>query len=58
MKYKHWEMIAVDLIYMDKEPVTLAVLPRDTELGAWMDANIKRSPGEHRFVYTYNITVH
>jgi len=58
-KAKPWEAIAVDLVYRDKDPVTVAVLPRDyPDLSEWLSANIKRPiPGEHCFVYTYDVTL-
>jgi len=58
-KAKPWEAIAVDLVYRDKDPVTVAVLPRDfPNLEDWLTFNIKRpTPGTHVFVYTYDITL-
>ena len=58
-KVKPWEGIAVDLVYRDKDPVTVAVLPRDIDLSTWLPQNIERPKlGEHCFVYTYDVTLH
>lgn len=59
-KAKPWEMVAVDLVYRDKDPVTVVVLSRDyPDLEGWIRANIKHpNSGEHVFVYTYDVTLH
>lgn len=55
-KPKPWEGVAVDLVYRDKDPVTLAVLPRDIDLAEWLTHNVERPKlGEHCFVYTYDV---
>lgn len=59
LKVKPWECVAVDLVYRDKDPVTVAVLPRNTDLSAWLPQNVERPKiGEHCFVYTYDVTLH
>ena len=59
-KINSWEGLAVELVYRDRDPVTIAVLPRQgIDLMEWMNQNIKRPQiGEHFFVYTYDVTVH
>lgn len=60
-KAKPWEFVAVDLIYRDKEPVTIALLPADyPDLEGWMHQHVKRPlPGEPLFFgYTYYVTLH
>lgn len=60
IKAKPWEGLAVDLVYRDKDPVTVAVLPRDhPDLADWLGKNVPRpDPNEHVFVYTYDVTIH
>lgn len=59
-KAKPWEGIAVDLVYQNKDPLTVAVLPRDCpDLSDWLTKNVEHPKlGEHAFVYTYNVTIH
>lgn len=59
-KVKSWEGLAIDLVYRDKDPVTVAVLQKDhPNLEGWISKNIKRpSPTEVCFVYTYDVTIH
>ena len=60
VKVKPWEGLAVDLVYRDKDPVTIAVLSRQRpDLEQWLSRNIERPKfGEPFFVYTYEVTVH
>jgi hypothetical protein len=57
---RSWEFIAIDLVYRDKDPVTVAILPRNyPDLSAWLTQNVERPKiGEHVFVYTYDVTLH
>lgn len=57
---KSWEGIAIDLVYRDKDPVTVAVVPRNiADLSGWIVRNVEHPKlGEHCFVYTYNVVLH
>jgi len=56
MKAKPWEAKAVDLIYKDKDPVTVGVVPRDLlDIAAWLNTHIKLGPNEHAYVVTYDV---
>ena len=59
-KVRPWEGLAVDLVYRDKDPVTIAVLSRHMpDLEQWLSRNVERPKlGELCFVYTYEVTVH
>lgn len=55
-KYKPYEYTAIDLVYKDKDPVTIAVVPRDTDLSIWLPQHVAQpKTGEHFFVYTYDV---
>lgn len=58
-KAKSWEYTAVDLVYLNKDPVTIAVVPRGTDLDTWIAQNVEKPKlGEHCFIYTSDITLH
>ena len=61
-KSKHYEGVAVDILYLDtaKEPLTVAVVPRDEPLQEWLETNLPRHkmPPDTAMVYTYNVTIH
>jgi hypothetical protein len=60
-KFQPWEFLAIDLIYIDKDPVTIALIPRGTpDLSKWMEDNIRPpvGPSQHIGVYAWPITLH
>ena len=59
MKTKLWEYTAIDILYKDNDPETVAVLPRDyPNVHDWIRKNIEHpKANEHCFVYTYPVTL-
>ena len=60
--HKPWEFVAVDIIYRDveKEALTLAVVPRSVDLAEWLNAHLPASKmqPDAAMLYTYDITLH
>jgi len=43
-KFQPWEMLAIELVYIDKDPVTIALIPRGTpDLPKWIEEHVKPS---------------
>lgn len=60
-KAQPWEYLAIDLIYLNKEPVTIALVHRDTRnMDAWIKEHVKPTdkPLTHIGVYAWPVTLH
>ena len=57
--HKHYEAVAVDIFYRDvnKEPLTVAVIPRDASIKDWLDEHIPihKMPPDAAMIFTYNV---
>jgi len=60
LKYQPWEFLAIDLVYLDKDPVTVALVPRTTvDVYQWLQEHLKPATQPHRHVgvYAYPVTL-
>jgi len=60
-KFQPWEMLAIELVYIDKDPVTIALIPRGTpDLPKWIEEHVKPSvyTSQHIGVYAWAATLH
>jgi len=59
-KYKSYEFIAIDLVYINRDAVTLKLVHASIpDLGTWVQEQIKSVVGQPNFigVHTYSITL-